>query len=228
MGAGTRSGRVATVVGALLGVALVASSCSSSSSAPPITAPHGLPAFYVVPAGVGTKAPGTLLRYEKTTVSGISATAYRVMYVSTGISGKNVAVTGMVLVPPTAAPASGREIDFIPDTEWDISEKKHGQKMLLMQRDLGVALSRVSSLREMVDIVLDAVIRIDGIDCGGFYLIEKETRIYRLVSNRGLSPKGADAIAVGMPDAPQIKACEIGKPCPYHPKRQPGCCRTAE
>jgi len=59
---------------------------------------------------VSSKAPGTLLKYEKTTVAGVQATAYRVMYVSTGIGGKNVAVTGMVFVPPTAAPASGRDV----------------------------------------------------------------------------------------------------------------------
>jgi len=110
MGAATRSGRAATVVGALLSLALVAAACSSSSSTPPTTAPHGLPGFYVVPAGVSSKAPGTLLKFEKTAVSDIKATAYRVMYVSTGLGGKNVAVTGMIFVPPTAAPASGRDV----------------------------------------------------------------------------------------------------------------------
>ncbi|HXY44491.1 MAG TPA: lipase family protein [Acidimicrobiales bacterium] len=94
----------------LLGLVLAASACSPASSSPPPSAPHGLPAFYVVPSGVGAKAPGTLLKYEKTSVAGVHATAYRVMYVSTGIGGKNVAVTGMVFVPPTAAPTSGRDV----------------------------------------------------------------------------------------------------------------------
>ena len=91
MGTATRSRRVGALVAALLSVALVATACSSSSSAPPTTAPHGLPSFYVVPDGVSSKAPGTLLKFEKTTVGGVQAAAYRVMYVSTGIGGKNVA-----------------------------------------------------------------------------------------------------------------------------------------
>ena len=72
---------------------------------------------------------------------------------------------------------------------WDITEQRRSQEVLLMQRDLGIALSRVSSLKEMVDIVLDTVTRTEGIDCGGFYLVEKGTRIYRMVANRGLSPR---------------------------------------
>jgi len=91
-------------------VALVVSACSSTTSSTSTTAPHGLPSFYVAPAGVATKAPGTLLKYEQTTVAGLKATAYRVMYVSKGIGGKNVAVTGMVFVPSAAAPSSGRDV----------------------------------------------------------------------------------------------------------------------
>ncbi len=98
------------VIGTLLALVLVASACSSASGSPPTTAPHGLPAFYVVPPGAASRAPGTLLKFERTSVGNLHATAYRVMYVSTGIGGRNVAVTGMVFVPPTAAPPSGRDV----------------------------------------------------------------------------------------------------------------------
>jgi fermentation-respiration switch protein FrsA (DUF1100 family) len=98
------------MVGALLSVAILVSAFSSSSSAAPTAAPHGLPAFYIVPPGVSSKPPGTLLKYEKATVSDIDATAYRVMYVSTGLGGKNVAVTGMIFVPRASAPSTGRNV----------------------------------------------------------------------------------------------------------------------
>jgi len=110
MGRGVGCRRAAAVVGVLLGLVATASAGTAASGATASLAPHGLPAFYVVPAGVSSKAPGALLKYEKTTVAGVHATAYRVMYVSTGIGGKNVAVTGMVFVPRTAAPASGRDV----------------------------------------------------------------------------------------------------------------------
>jgi len=110
MGTRTRFRQAAAVFGVLLSLVLVASASGSTSGSTPPSAPHGLPAFYVVPAGVSSKAPGTLLKYEKTTVARVHATAYRVMYISTGIGGKNVAVTGMVFVPPAAAPTSGRDV----------------------------------------------------------------------------------------------------------------------
>ena len=59
---------------------------------------------------MSSKAPGTLLKSEKTTVAGVHATAYRVMYVSKGIGGKNVAVTGMVFVPAATAPDGGHDV----------------------------------------------------------------------------------------------------------------------
>jgi fermentation-respiration switch protein FrsA (DUF1100 family) len=98
------------MLGALLSVTVVASACSSTTSAPSTTAPHGLSSFYVVPSGEASKAPGTLLKSEETTVAGVKATAFRVMYVSKGIGGKNVAVTGMVFVPTTAAPSGGHDV----------------------------------------------------------------------------------------------------------------------
>jgi pimeloyl-ACP methyl ester carboxylesterase len=99
------------VLAALVSLALIASACSSSTSSTPTTAPHGLPSFYVVPSGVASQAPGTLLKSEKVTVPGVvGASAYRVMYVSTGIDSKHVAVTGMVYVPLAAGPSGGYDV----------------------------------------------------------------------------------------------------------------------
>jgi PAS domain S-box-containing protein len=101
---------------------------------------------------------------------------------------------------------------FFKGIVWDITEQKRNQEILRLQRDLGIALSRIDSLREMVDIVLDSVLRIEGIDCPGLFIVEPETRIYRLAGYRGLSPEGAKAISTTMPDEPQIRICEQGKP----------------
>jgi PAS domain S-box-containing protein len=101
---------------------------------------------------------------------------------------------------------------FFKGVVWDITEQKRNQEMLRLQRDLAIALSRIDSLREMVDIVLDSVLRIEGIDCPGFFIVEPETRIYRLAGYRGLSPAGAKAVGTAMPDEPQIRICEMGKP----------------
>ena len=70
-------------------------------------ASSALPSFYSVPAGVSSKAPGSLLKSEKIAAPGLDGTAYRVMYVSTDEQGKSVPVTGVVLVPKAVAPSGG-------------------------------------------------------------------------------------------------------------------------
>ncbi|MBJ7261643.1 MAG: hypothetical protein JHD17_06990, partial [Acidimicrobiia bacterium] len=69
-------------------------------------APDGLPAFYKTPSLAGKKA-GTLLKSQKVAAPSVDGTVYRVMYVSETVSGQATAVTGLVVVPKTAAPKSG-------------------------------------------------------------------------------------------------------------------------
>jgi len=85
----------AGLIGASQGVAL---------SAP---APDGLPAFYKTPSSLSGKKAGTLLKSEKVLAPTVNGTVYRVMYVSETVSGKPIPVTGLVVVPNTAAPKGG-------------------------------------------------------------------------------------------------------------------------
>jgi pimeloyl-ACP methyl ester carboxylesterase len=66
----------------------------------------GLPAFYRVPAHVPS-TPGSLIKQQKVATSGVAGTTYRVMYVSTSLSTKPVAVTGLVFVPRGTPPSGG-------------------------------------------------------------------------------------------------------------------------
>ena len=70
-------------------------------------APKGLPAFYAVPRGVGSRHPGELLKWQQLRGSGLHGTPFRVMYVSQSEQGKPVAVTGVVLVPHGRSPRGG-------------------------------------------------------------------------------------------------------------------------
>ena len=76
------------------------------ANAAPAPAPDGLPAFYKTPSLAGKKA-GTLLKSQKVAAPSVDGTVYRVMYVSETVSGQATAVTGLVVVPKTAAPKSG-------------------------------------------------------------------------------------------------------------------------
>jgi pimeloyl-ACP methyl ester carboxylesterase len=79
---------------------------TAPSTAPPIPAPKGLPAFYSVPQPIPT-ATGKLIKSEAVKVPGVHGTVYRVMYVSQTVDNKPVPVTGLIAVPNTAPPTGG-------------------------------------------------------------------------------------------------------------------------
>jgi acetyl esterase/lipase len=54
--------------------------------------------------------PGSVIRYQVMDTSPGAATAFRVLYRSTGLRGEPVAVSAVVIRPPGKAPASGRDV----------------------------------------------------------------------------------------------------------------------
>ncbi|GGB23933.1 lipase [Flexivirga endophytica] len=94
------------------------SSAAGASSAPPASGAspaayrpqqfHGSPAnFYVPPKPMPKVAHGTLLRYQRTKLTIPGGTAWKVMYASTSLAGRSIAVTGIVVVPTGNAPEGG-------------------------------------------------------------------------------------------------------------------------
>jgi pimeloyl-ACP methyl ester carboxylesterase len=114
---------VRRVIVSVASIALLLAACNSSSdSAEPepsaastttttqvIPPPEGLPAFYSVPDPL-PDATGTLIKSEEVAVEGLHGTAYRVMYVSEGVDGEPVAVTGTIMVPNQPAAAGGHPV----------------------------------------------------------------------------------------------------------------------
>jgi acetyl esterase/lipase len=66
--------------------------------------------FYRAPASEVAGAPGTLVRQEVIDGAPLGATAYRVLYRSTGLDDKPILVSGVVIVPPGDPPPGGRPI----------------------------------------------------------------------------------------------------------------------
>ena len=66
--------------------------------------------FYATSAADSVGAPGTLIRYEPLPTPHAGGHAYRILYLSTGLDGRPVPVSGMVVVPDGPAPASGRPV----------------------------------------------------------------------------------------------------------------------
>jgi len=85
----------------------LASAAGASTATKDTPAPDGLPAFYSVPQPLKGK-PGALLKSEKVKAPGMHGTVYRVMYLSSTLTGdKPVAVTGTMVVPDGTAPKGG-------------------------------------------------------------------------------------------------------------------------
>jgi len=71
-----------------------------------VPAPKGLPAFYSFSEPIHT-TPGAVIKSEQVAAPNIKGTVYRVLYVSTTVKNTPTPVTGIVIVPKTAAPAGG-------------------------------------------------------------------------------------------------------------------------
>jgi fermentation-respiration switch protein FrsA (DUF1100 family) len=93
----------------LSAAAIALGGCSPTPSSAPSTfsVRIHLPKFYVVPAGLATKAPGTLLKSQKLSTAGVDGTTYQVMYVSANEQDQPAAVTGLVFVPRSTPPPGG-------------------------------------------------------------------------------------------------------------------------
>ncbi len=68
----------------------------------------------------------------------------------------------------------------------EIIERTRAEESLQIQHDLGLVLSSTSNLAEAMDLVLEATFRIEGVDCGDVYLVNKLTGELDLAAHKGL------------------------------------------
>ena len=94
----------------------------------------------------------------------------------------------------------------------DITERKRKEKLLYIQRDLGIALSTSNSMTETLEILLDSCLQIDEIDAGGIYLVDEETGDLKLTINRGFSPTFIEHASYYNENSPNAKLVMIGQP----------------
>ncbi len=94
----------------------------------------------------------------------------------------------------------------------DITAHKRAEDLLRIQRDLGLALSATSDLTEILNRLLEATFQIEGIDCGGVYLVDRLTGGLDLIVHKGLSPQFVESISHHDVDSPQVRLVMAGKP----------------
>ena len=76
----------------------------------------------------------------------------------------------------------------------DITELKQSQNIMAIQRDLGMALAKSTSLQDALNLCLDAAIRATGFDAGGIYIIDPVSGDAHLASSRGVSDRFVSSV----------------------------------
>jgi PAS domain S-box-containing protein len=69
----------------------------------------------------------------------------------------------------------------------DITGRKLAESLLSIQRDLGIALSSCANLDDALQVIIDSVLRMEGIDAGGIYLVGDADGSIELACSSGLS-----------------------------------------
>ena len=68
----------------------------------------------------------------------------------------------------------------------DITGRKQVEELMVIQRDLGMALGFIGDLNEALEKCLEAALKVKGIDCGGIYLVNPSNGDINLVVHKGL------------------------------------------
>ena len=92
----------------------------------------------------------------------------------------------------------------------DITERKRTEQLLRAERDVGIALSFTSDLSYALDRLLDIAVQLEGIDCGGVYLMDLETGGLHLEAHRGLSRSFVQRISHYKADASETRLARAG------------------
>jgi len=90
------------------------------------------------------------------------------------------------------------------------SDKK--QKLIVLQSELAIKLNAVKTLNEAFGEILNTAFQISGIDCGGFYILDKKLNHLRLIYHKGLPNKFIKNASYYTADDPQFKMTQSSKP----------------
>jgi PAS domain S-box-containing protein len=93
----------------------------------------------------------------------------------------------------------------------DITERKRAEQLLRAERDAGIALSFTSNLSYALDRLLDLAVQLEGIDCGGVYLMDLQTAELHLEAHRGLSHSFVQRISHYQADATETRLACAGE-----------------
>ncbi|MCX9084982.1 MAG: PAS domain S-box protein [Candidatus Methanoperedens sp.] len=94
----------------------------------------------------------------------------------------------------------------------DITQRKQMELILKIQKEIASSLGVSTNVDKKLDIILNAISNIDGIDSGGIYISDPLTGDLILRAHYGFSSKFISAVATYKPDTAQWKLIQEGRP----------------
>jgi len=94
----------------------------------------------------------------------------------------------------------------------DVTSRKQADKLIRAQRDLGLALVAATGLDDVLRLCVDAAINISGMDCGGVYLVDKDSKAINLAFHKGLSATFVNCVSHYDRDSDNMRLIMAGKP----------------
>jgi PAS domain S-box-containing protein len=105
----------------------------------------------------------------------------------------------------TTLTLAGGQVVGVASLAQDITARRQGELLTEIQRDLSTQLSFTSDQDAAFNHVLAAACRVEGIDGGGVYTVDRQTGALHLVAHRGLSPAFVARTAHYEPDCAQAR-----------------------
>jgi len=104
----------------------------------------------------------------------------------------------------------GKLIGAIETLE-DITPQRQAEELLKLEHELSQQLAVLSDSQEALRRILDIALGIEGLDCGGIYLVNPDGSLEMTV-HQGLSPEFVSRVARLPADSPQAQVVAGGKP----------------
>jgi two-component system, cell cycle sensor histidine kinase and response regulator CckA len=95
---------------------------------------------------------------------------------------------------------------------WDITERKNIEHVITVQRDLGIALDKASSLQESLHLCLAAALNVSGLEAGGIYSLDQATGDLNLILFSGHTDKFIKINSKLPADSKQTRIVMAGEP----------------
>jgi putative nucleotidyltransferase with HDIG domain len=94
----------------------------------------------------------------------------------------------------------------------DITERKQAELLIMVQRDLALAISFSHQLDEALSKCLDTILQLSEMECGGIYLMDQDSGDLNLICHKNLSPAFIKSVSHYKADSTRARLIMQGKP----------------